>query len=169
MSVLKNIQYIWLNRRTTKLEPFILAVEAFSDAILRSYSNSTDFCTRKYSLPHRKPLPEPSCPSFTAYSFSLTLRGDFEVWEEPNKDGIAICKGIRHAGSVLGHWTMVSGPRRISMDQIYLMNSEAGSRHQIRIVDSADVESCNKSNLLALGKTIVWRTGENGCVATGRA
>lgn len=48
MSVLKNIQHIWLNRRTTKLGPFILAVEAFSDAILRSYSNSTDFCTRKY-------------------------------------------------------------------------------------------------------------------------
>lgn len=103
MGVLKNIQHIWLNRRTTKLEPFILAVEAFSDAISRSYSNSTDFCTRKYSLLHRKPLPRPSCPSFTAYSFSLTLRGDFEVWEEPNKDGIAICKGIRHAGSVLGH------------------------------------------------------------------
>lgn len=41
MSVLKNIQLFWLNRRTTKLEPSILAVEAFSDAISRSYSNST--------------------------------------------------------------------------------------------------------------------------------
>lgn len=153
MSVLKNIQHIWLNRRTTKL---VLAVEASSDAISRSYSNSTDFCTWKYCLPHRKPLPEPSCPSFTAYSFSLTLRGDFEVWEEPNKDGIAICKGIRHAGSVLRHWTMGLGPRRVNIDQTYLMNTECGSRYQIRIVDSADVESCNKSNLLALGKTIVW-------------
>lgn len=103
MIILKNIQHIWLNRRTTKLEPLILAIEAFSDAISRSYSNSTHFCTRKYSLLHRKPLPRPSCPSFTAYNFSLTLRGNFEVWEEPNKDGIAICKGIRHAGSVLGH------------------------------------------------------------------
>lgn len=169
MSVLKNIQHIWLNRRTTKLEPFILAVEAFSDAISRSYSNSTDFCTRKYSLPYRKLLPEPSCPSFTAYSFSLTLRGDFEVWGEPNKDGIAICKGIRHAGSVLRHWTIGLGPRRVNVDQKYLMNIECGSRHQIRIVDSADVESCDKSNLLALGKTIVWWTGENGCVATVRS
>lgn len=64
---------------------------------------------------------------------------------------------------------MGSGPRRVSVDQKYLMNIECGSRHQIRIVDSADVESCDKSNLLALGKTIVWWTGENGCVATVRA
>lgn len=55
------------------------------------------------------------------------------------------------------------------MDQTYLMNIECGSRYQIRIVDSADVESCDKSNLLALGKTIVWWTDENGCVATVRA
>lgn len=49
------------------------------------------------------------------------------------------------------------GPRRVSVDQTYLMNIECGSRHQIRVVDSADVESCDKSNLLALGKTRVWR------------
>lgn len=61
------------------------------------------------------------------------------------------------------------GPRRVNVDQTYLMNIECGSRHQIRIVDSADVESCDKSNLLALGKTIVWWTGENGCFATARA
>lgn len=106
MSVLNNIQLFWLNRRTTKLEPFILAVEAFSDAISRSYSNSTDFCTRKYSLPYRKLLPEPSCPAFTAYSFSLTLRGDFEVWEEPNKMGLQYAKGFdtQEASFVTGRW-----------------------------------------------------------------
>lgn len=64
---------------------------------------------------------------------------------------------------------MGSGPRRVSVDQTYWMNIEYGSRHQIRIVDSADVESCDKSNLLALGKTIVWWTGENGCIAIVRA
>lgn len=51
--------------------------------------------------------------------------------------------------------------------------SDILDEHRMRLslpdVDSADVESCDKSNLLALGKTIVWWTGENGCVATMRA
>lgn len=70
-------------------------------------------------------------------------------------------------------WSLDDGIRSASSqcgsDILDEHRMRCGSRHQIRIVDSADVESCDKSNLLALGKTIVWWTGENGCVATVRA